>query len=71
MIAVLMLRAVTTKGIIVMKKIMNIVLDQALVDGIEAYRKRQPGEVPSKAAAIRELLEYALRADATEMAHES
>jgi hypothetical protein len=60
----------TTKGVEVMKKLMNIVLDQALVDGIEEYRKRQPGEVPSKAAAIRELLALALRVDAEEIASE-
>jgi hypothetical protein len=54
-----------------MKKIMQVVVDQSLLDGLEAYRKRQPGVVPSRTKCIRELLEYALRADLAEIASES
>jgi metal-responsive CopG/Arc/MetJ family transcriptional regulator len=50
-----------------MKKLMQISIDQALLDGLEAYRKRQTGEIPSRAQAIRELLEWALREDAAEV----
>jgi hypothetical protein len=54
-----------------MKKIMQVVVDQSLLDSLEAYRKRQPGVVPSRTQCIRELLEYALRADMAELSHES
>jgi hypothetical protein len=46
-------------------------VEPQLADAIQAYRKRQVGEVPSRAAAIRELLVLALRVDAGELAHES
>jgi metal-responsive CopG/Arc/MetJ family transcriptional regulator len=58
---------IATSGVIAMKKLMQISIDQALLDGLEAYRKRQTGEIPSRAQAIRELLEWALREDAAEV----
>jgi hypothetical protein len=53
-----------------MKRIRNIVIDQSLVDGIERYRRRQVGEIPSKTAAIRKLLQLGLQTDEAEASHE-
>jgi hypothetical protein len=42
-----------------------------VLTAIQEYRKRQVGEIPSKAAAIRELIELGLRVDAGELAAEA
>jgi len=52
-------------------RFMQVKVDDALMDRIDSYRRRQVGEIPSKAAAVRELLEAGLRVDAEELAHES
>jgi hypothetical protein len=49
---------------------LQITLDNTVFERIEQYRKRQPGEIPSKAAAVRELIETGLRVDAGELASE-
>jgi hypothetical protein len=54
------------KGDSVMKKIMQVVVDQALLDRLEEYRKRQPGIVPSRTRCICSLLDTALRLDELE-----
>jgi hypothetical protein len=51
-------------------RFMQIRADDALMERIENYRKRQPGEIPSKNAAVLELLETGLRVDAGELASE-
>jgi hypothetical protein len=58
------------EGVVIMKprKITQMALDWDLVERIDAYRRRQVGEIPTKSQAIRELLEWALRADAAELA---
>jgi hypothetical protein len=60
------------EGVVVMKprKITQMSLDYDLVDRIDAYRRRQVGEIPTKSQAIRELLEFALRGDMAEVAGE-
>jgi hypothetical protein len=48
------------KGVQAMRKIMQISVDQALLDRIEAYQKRQR-IVPSRVESVRTLLDIALR----------
>ena len=52
-------------------RFMQIKADDALMDRIDSYRRRQVGEIPSKAAAVRELIETGLRFEEGELAHES
>jgi hypothetical protein len=47
-------------------KYLQVPVSIELLEGIDSYRRRQVGEIPSKAAAVRELLELALRVDANE-----
>jgi 3-methyladenine DNA glycosylase/8-oxoguanine DNA glycosylase len=42
-----------------------------VLTAIQEYRKRQVGEIPSKAQAIRELVELGIRADLAESAAEA
>jgi hypothetical protein len=49
----------------------DVFVEPPLMEAINAYRKRQPGEIPSKAAAVRELIETGLRVDAGELNDES
>jgi hypothetical protein len=51
-------------------RLMQIKIDDAFIERIDSYWRRQVGEIPSKAAAVRELLEFALRTDEAEVAGE-
>jgi hypothetical protein len=52
-------------------RFLQIKIDDELMEQIDSYRRRQTGGIPSKVAAVRELLETGLRVDAEELAHES
>jgi hypothetical protein len=47
-------------------KTMQIALTDELVRGIDQYRRRYQGEVPSKAQCVRELIATALKLDELE-----
>jgi hypothetical protein len=61
---------VANKGAEAMK-IVQVKMDDELVAGIESYRKRQPGAVPAKTQAIRELLRAGILADLEDIASEA